>query len=157
MKKLLALLLAVMALMSLCACGAKEEAPAELDVAALAQALYEADIYDDILSEIPVQAAPVFYGYEESQVLACALYQSTAAAAEEVFVAECADAAAAATVKAGAEARIQSQIASYENYVPAEVPKLEAAILEVAGNYVVFSVSADAAAAQAIIDGYLGR
>lgn len=157
MKKLLALFLALMAFVNLAACGAKEEAPADIDVAALAKELFEADIYDDIISEIPLQAAPVFYGYEEGQVLACALYQSTAAAAEEIFVAQCADAAAAETVKAGAEARIQSQIAAYENYVPAEIPKLEAAILEVAGNYVIFSVSADAAAAQAIIDSHLGR
>lgn len=155
MKKLIALLLALAALCGLAACGAKEEAPAEIDVTALATALYEADIYDDILSEIPVVAAPVFYGYAEGDVVNCVLYQSTAAAAEEIFVAQCVSEEAAATVKAGAEARIQSQIASYENYVPAEVPKLEAAVLQTAGVYVIFVVSADAQAAQSIVDSYL--
>lgn len=157
MKKLIALLLALTALCGLAACGAKEEAPVEIDVTALAAALYEADIYDDILSEIPVVAAPVFYGYAEGDVTSCVLYQSTAAAAEEIFVAQCASEEAAAAVKAGAEARIQSQIASYENYVPAEVPKLNSAVLETAGEYVIFVVSADADAAQAIVNEYLGK
>ena len=157
MKKWIALLLAVLALCSLAACGAKEDAPVEIDVAALAADLYAADIYDDILSEIPLAAAPMFYGYAEGDVVSCALYQSTAAAAEEIFVAQCASEEAAAAVKAGAEARIQSQIASYENYVPAEVPKLEAAVLETAGVYVVFVVSADAEAARTIVNGYLGQ
>lgn len=155
MKKILALVLCLVCVCGFAACGAKEEAPKEIDVTALATELYEAGIYDDILSEIPTMAASRFYNYAEGDVVACALYQSTAAAAEEVFVAQCASEEAVATVKAGVEQRIQDQIASYENYVPTEVPKLNDALVITEGLYVIFVVSNDAAAAQSIIDSYL--
>lgn len=154
MKKILALLLCAAFVMAFAACGAKEEA-VEIDVTALAAALAAADIYDDILSEVPAAAASRFYGYEEGDVTACALYQSTAAAAEEVFVAQCVSEEALAAVKAGVEARIEEQIASYESYVPEEVPKLNDALVITEGLYLIFVVSADSAGAQGIIDSYL--
>lgn len=154
MKKFLALLLCAAFVMAFAACGAKEEA-VEIDVTALAAELAAADIYDDILSEVPAAAASRFYGYEEGDVTACALYQSTAAAAEEVFVAQCVSEEALAAVKAGVEARIEEQIASYESYVPAEVPKLNDALVITEGLYLIFVVSADSAGARSIVDSYL--
>lgn len=155
MKKIVALLLCAAFLCPLAACGGGEET-VSLDVTALAAELAAADLFDDIITEIPAAAAERFYGYEAADVTACALYQSTAAAAEEVFVAECAGSEALARVKAGAEARIEEQIASYENYVPAEVPKLESAILMTEGNTLIFVVCADYEGAQSILDSYLG-
>lgn len=154
MKRIVALLLCAAFVFAFAACGAKEEA-VELDVTALAAELAGADIYDDIISEVPAAAASRFYSYSEGDVTACALYQSTAAAAEEVFVAQCVSEEALAAVKAGVEGRIEEQIASYESYVPAEVPKLNSALIITQGLYLIFVVSADNAGAQSIIDRYL--
>ena len=153
MKKLLAMLLALALFAFATGCG--DKAGAELDVAALGAELAQADIYDDIVSEMPAELVPHFYSYNDGDVTECVLYQSTMAAAEEVFVAKCADEAAASRVKAACEQRVTDQIAAYESYVPAEVPKLQSAVLQVYGNYVIFVVSRDAATAQSIIDGYL--
>lgn len=153
MKKIVAMLLAL-ALFSFAA-GCGDKAGADIDVAALGAELAQADIFDDIVSEMPAELAPRFYSYDGGDVTECVLYQSTMAAAEEVFVAKCADEAAAGRVKAACEQRVADQTAAYESYVPAEVPKLQSAILQVSGCYVIFVVSRDAAAAQKIVDGYL--
>ena len=137
------------------ATGCGDKAGKDIDVTDLGAELAQADIYDDIVSEMPAELVSHFYSYNDGDVTECVLYQSTMAAAEEVFVAKCADEAAAARVKAACEQRVSDQIAAYESYVPAEVPKLQSAILQVSGNYVIFVVSRDTATAQSIIDGYL--
>ncbi len=153
MKTLLAMLLAL-ALFALAA-GCGSGTGKDIDIAALGAELAQADIYDDIVSEMPAELVPHFYSYNDGDVTECVLYQSTMAAAEEVFVAKCADEAAAARVKAACEQRVSDQVAAYESYVPAEVTKLQSAILQVSGSCVIFVVSRDAAAAQSIIDSYL--
>lgn len=152
MKKIFAMVLALALFAVAAGCGSTE---VEVNVAALAADLAAADIFDDIVSEMPAELVPHFYSYDETDVVGCALYQSTLAAAEEVFVARCADDAAAARVKKACEGRVADQLASYEDYVPAEVPKLKDALLQVSGNYVIFVVSNNTAAAQQIVDGYL--
>ena len=61
----------------------------------------------------------------------------------------------AQTLMEGLEQHVADQTASYASYLPGEVYKLENAILERYGNYVILCVAADAAAAQSVIDGYV--
>lgn len=154
MKKILAMLLALALFVVCVGCGS-DEAGVQIDVAALAADLAGADIFDDIVSEMPAQLAPKFYAYDEGDVIECALYQSTMAAAEEVFVAKCADADAAKRVLTACEGRVAEQTTAYESYVPAEIPKLESAILLAVGEYAIFVVSNNTAEAQSIVDSYL--
>lgn len=152
MKKIFAMVLALALFAVAAGCGSTE---VEVDVAALAADLAAADIFDDIVSEMPAELVPHFYSYDETDVVGCALYQSTLAAAEEVFVAECADHAAAERVMAACEGRISDQTAAYESYVPAEIPKLDDALLQAVGRYVIFVVSNNTPAAQQIVESYL--
>lgn len=154
MKKILALLLAVCLFAFAAGCGDSDKGP-EVDVAALAAELGAADIFDDIVSEMPAELAPRFYSYDEADVVTCALYQSTLAAAEEVFVAECTDHEAAKRVMEACDGRVEDQIAAYESYVPAEVPKLESSLCMAAGKYVFFVVSNNTDEAQRIVESYL--
>lgn len=154
MKRFFALLLAVCLFAFAAGCGDSYKGP-EVDVAALAAELAAADIFDDIVSEMPAELAPHFYSYDEADVVACALYQSTLAAAEEVFIVECTDHDAAKRVMESCEGRIEEQIAAYENYVPAEVPKLEGALRMAIEKYVFFVVSNDSDEAQRIVESYL--
>lgn len=154
MKRIFALLLAVCLFALAAGCGDSYKG-SEVDVAALAAELAEADIFDDIVSEMPAELAPRFYSYDEADVVTCALYQSTLAAAEEVFIVECTDHDAAMRVMAACEQRVEEQIAAYESYVPAEVPKLEGALRMAIAKYVFFVVSNDSDEAQRIVESYL--
>lgn len=153
MKRIFAMLLALTLFAFTTGCGST--ANVDIDVAALAAELAAADIFDDIVSDLPARVAPQYYSYDEADVVSCALYQSTLAAAEEVFVAECTDHAAAERVMEACEGRVADQKASYENYVPAEIPKLDDALLMTVGSYVFFVVSNNSPAAQQIVERYL--
>ncbi len=154
MKKVLALLMAVCLFAFAAGCGDSNEGP-EVDVAALAAELAAADIFDDIVSEMPAELALRFYSYDGADVVTCALYQSTLAAAEEVFVAECTDHDAAERVMEACDGRVEEQITAYESYVPAEVPKLEGSLRMAIGKYVFFVVSNNTDEAQRIVESYL--
>ena len=54
------------------------------------------------------------------------------------------------------ENRVAYQKAGYEDYGPAEVPKLDSAVIKSAGSYVVMCVSDDNAKAEEVIKSYLG-
>ena len=63
-----------------------------------------------------------------------------------------------ASAKAGAEAvqnRLDSQIAIYKDYTPAEIYKLEEAVIITNGNWVAFAACADNARAKEIIENML--
>lgn len=154
MKRFLTLLLALCLFAFAAGCGDSYKG-SEVDVAALAAELAEADIFDDIVSEMPAELAPRFYGYDGADVVTCVLYQSTLAAAEEIFVAECADHEAAKRVMAACNERVDEQKAAYESYVPAEVPKLENSLRMAIEKYVFFVVSNDSAEAQRIVESYM--
>ena len=51
--------------------------------------------------------------------------------------------------------RVSEQIESFTDYVPAELTKLNAAVIKVSGKYAVLSVSDDPEKAKKIIDKYL--
>ena len=62
----------------------------------------------------------------------------------------CTEAAEAA--RTALEARISDQRAAYESYIPEEVTKLDAAILDIRGSSVLLVVAADIEAAEAALD-----
>ena len=64
---------------------------------------------------------------------------------------EAVDAAAAGEIAAQLQAFTDSWIAGYSDYKPEEVPKLESAVLEQDGVYVVFCVTADNTAAKSAV------
>ena len=85
----------------------------------------------------------------------CAVYFGTGATAEEIAVVKCTGNDEADKAEAAFNARVESQISAYENYVPSEVPKLENAIVRRSGVYAVYVTANDEAGAQDIIDQYM--
>ena len=158
MKKTLAVLAALVLLAGLlCACGDKaEEAPAELDMAALDTALEEGGVFSDILNPpFEVDVVTMLYGLDEADITTCLVRCSTGATAEELAVFEAPDAAAAGRIAGAMETRVAAQTESFRNYVPEEVLKLEKAIIRTSGNYVVYITAADPDEAGKILDAYL--
>ena len=69
------------------------------------------------------------------------VYVSTGATAEEIAVFEAVDADAAQRIEAAVLQRIADQKTSFEDYLPAELPRLEDPFLFVKGRYVVLCIS----------------
>ena len=146
MKKVM--LAAMMAAMLLTSCN---EQPKDVDISALASQIVGEVSFDDSLSEIDDDMISMLYsidGYTDA-----VLYKGSGATAEEVaiFKMETTDDAKAALEEA--QAHIQSQIESYESYIPEEVSRLEDAIVRQDGCYVSVVVSGDSAAAEMLLDG----
>lgn len=146
MKKVM--LAAMMAAMLLTSCN---EQPKDVDISALASQIVGEVSFDDSLSEIDDDMISMLYsidGYTDA-----VLYKGSGATAEEVaiFKMETTDDAKEALEEA--QAHIQSQIESYESYIPEEVSRLEDAIVRQDGYYVSVVVSGDSAAAEKLLDG----
>lgn len=138
----------MMAAMLLTSCN---EQPKDVDISALASQIVGEVSFDDSLSEIDDDMISMLYsidGYTDA-----VLYKGSGATAEEVaiFKMETTDDAKAALEEA--QAHIQSQIESYESYIPEEVSRLEDAIVRQDGCYVSVVVSGDSAAAEKLLDG----
>lgn len=149
MKRTLSILIAVCLIMALAAgCGAKEKG---YDLETVAKNLEESGAFSDILSEVNLNVASVLYGFDAADVAECKLLCSTGATTEEIGLFRCADEAAAARVLSFAERRVESQRTAYESYAPAEMPKLDDAIVKQDGVYVFYIVSYSSAVAEKVL------
>ena len=131
----------------LCACGGGGE-KAPFDPAATADALLESGAFSETLEAIDQDVACILYGIDESTVTGGAVYGSTGATAEEIAVFTLSDAAGAAAAKTALENRVTDQKAALESYLPAEIVKLDAALIEQRGNSVLMVVASDIEAAE---------
>ena len=154
MKKLFLLLPAAL-LLFLCACGGSSEQKADFEPSELAKALYDSSCFTDLLSEVDSATALEMYGIDADTVESCAVYFGTGATAEEIAVVKCTGNDEADKAEAAFNARVESQISAYENYVPSEVPKLENAIVRRSGVYAVYVTANDEPGAREIIDQYM--
>ncbi len=122
------------------------------DLEALSSQLEASGAFSDILSPVDIKIAASQYGFDESDVTDSKVLCSTQATTEEIGLFKCSSEDAAARVKTAAAARVKSQRETYESYAPAEMPKLDDAIVVQNGLYVFYIVSADSSKAQAVLD-----
>lgn len=109
-------------------------------------------VFSEELESIDAELICLLYGLDNTVVTDCAGYLSTGATAEELVLFTAADEAAAETVRAACESRVEDQILAYEDYGPAEVPKLENAVVQVRGTTVLMVVAGDFVGAAAAVD-----
>lgn len=151
MKKLIAIALAFALLLTLAACGGGSSEKT-LDIAAFTQSVLDTVEYDDELIELSENALPHYYtlpdGVEEYKIYVSA----TSGTANELAVFKCKDSSAVTAVKEAVDARIETQRTNYENYVPAEIGRIDNALVKTSGNYVLFSVSADNETVEKLFD-----
>jgi len=148
--KLIAAVLAAV-MLAVSGCGAKKDI--QIDIDALASELAAGVAFEDELSLIDDGMIPMLY---DPDVYADAvLYLGSGATAEEIAVFACEDETRAKGMLDEANSHIESQIISFEDYIPAEVQRLEEAIVRQAGRYVVIVVTADTDAAEKILDEHL--
>ena len=126
--------------------------PVTLDVQAAADTLKSEAPVDDSLAALSDAMFSNLYDVQDADVQSRAAYTSAEATADEIVVIEAKDTDAAARVKEAMETRVADQISTFESYAPAEVAKLNDAVIEVRDKYVILCVCSDAAQARDAID-----
>ncbi len=111
------------------------------------------ELFEEQMVSAGSERAISVFGLDPASVADCAYYAATAAVAEEVLVVKASNAAAVNSIVNGINERKASQLEDYADYVPKEVPKLQSAVTVTKGDYVVFCVSGNNAAAAEIING----
>ena len=149
MKKLLPIVLALSLALSLSACGGGEESYKPEDVRAMA----DAGAFSEELEELDGDTAFALYGLadrglEREDLTDCAILRSAGATCEEGAVLVFTGADKAKTAKEALENYVQSQIEANTEYRPAEIPKLEAALVDVRGETLLLVVANELDAAK---------
>ena len=146
------LITAALAALVLMGCGGKK---ADFDVAELGNDLATNITYEDSLGQMDLDMAGMFLNLSDVNVAKAAIYEGSGGTAEEIVVLECASDEDAAKAEGVLKTRVSEQIESFTDYVPAELTKLNAAIVKVNGKYAVLSVSGSPEEAKKIIDKYM--
>ena len=153
MKKLFSLCVALAFTLILAACSGGGAPAGAYDPDATAQALLDSGAFSEALEALDADLISSLYGLE-SQPEAAAVYTSTGATAEEIAVLVFSTQEEADDARKALEARVSDQKDACEGYLPAELPKLEQAIVKESGSSVLLVVANDSQAAQAALDGY---
>lgn len=118
----------------------------------IAQKLQESLSFEYPLNQLPEEAANRLYKLEGDLIEEQSVYVGTGGAlADEVSVWRVKDEKDAETVKEAAETRVENQKVSFKDYVPAEMPKLEKAVITVSGDTVILCVSGNPDKAKEVI------
>ena len=150
MKKLICALLVCALLLAVCAGCGKKEQDSSFQPEQTIQALLDSGAFSETLEELDPTLLFSLPGDAEDYA-GSALVYSTGATAETAAVILAPDADRAQQAEAALQTWVDGQIEAERNYRPAEVEKLEHAILETRGNSVLLVVAADwEKAAQAI-------
>ena len=116
------------------------------------QTLLEAELFSESLEEVDSSVLYGLYGLDAGLMSSSVAYLSTGATAEEVALFILNDAEDADTVQTACEKRVTDQIPACESYNPAEVTKLEGAVISVRDNTVLLVVGQDPAAVRDAVD-----
>ncbi len=150
MKKFLSVFISAALVMSLAACGGGETA---FDPAADAKTLLETEgVFSEAMTEIDRSTACALYGMDESTVTDSAVYGATGCA-EELAIFTLSDETAAQAAATQLGYRVEDRKEGLADYMPAELPKLDKAVVETRGNSVLLVIAADYAGVDAFLKG----
>lgn len=148
MKKLIVLILAGMLLL-LSACGAPAGTEdIQIGMEALANKLLESELFGETLNKVDDGIAEILYDIDGAS--AALVYVGSGAVADELALFELANETEAQSAISSAEARIAAQKDSFAAYIPEEVPKLDHAVMETYGRYLIVCVSGGDGASEII-------
>ena len=151
--KLLCLAAALCLLLGACSAPA-DSGSAAFDPEAATQAVLDSGAFSVELTELDAALLYDFSGYGlDSSTLTASKAYSSSGFAEQVSVTVWKDEAAAQAAVDMFKTYLEDMAATYKDYAPAEVPKLENAVLEQRGGSVLLAVANDAGAAKTAVDG----
>lgn len=152
MKKLKIVLIALLSMLLLAACGSKKESK-EVTVSPsdLAKKLAEETVTSDTLSEVNTDIMASTYFVDTTKIESSSAYMSTGASACEAAVIKCSDADYVSEVEKLLKNRVSNQTELFSSYNAGETKKLEGALIKTSGNYVVLCVCDDTGKAEDIL------
>ena len=122
--------------------------PEDLDIEALAHKLGTEIVYDDELVRLSDDMVKKVYVFSADQLV---VWAGSGATAEKIIVGQAESAAAAKRLEEEFKNYLDAEIKRYENYVPAELVRLDDAVVMRSGRYVAYCVTADYRVAEEII------
>lgn len=135
--------------------GCKSTSAVTVDVAALGNALHTQVSYDDTLEILDQEIGLVLYGIDAADVKTAAVYASTGGTAEEIAVFEGTDEQAAERIAQAVNKRVADLRASFADYIPTEVARIDNHVLRTQGNYVVLCIAENKEQVEKVINTYL--
>lgn len=164
MKKSILLILSLVMVLALVACGDKEKDNNDkggsdtkqektLDAAALINDLKTNITYEATLEEVAKDDISNFIELE-ADVQATLYMGSTSSTAEEIGVFVCKDKATADKMLANVKAFLTDQSESFKYYIPKESERIDNGVVEMKGNVVIMCISGDSNKAKEIIGKY---
>lgn len=127
-----------------------EPAANEVDLDACAKALLDEGIFTAELTALSESAIPNFFTVEAGNK--AVVYMANNGSADSFGLFKAADETAANNILTNVKDYITGVKDNAALYTPEDVPKIEAAVVNVYGNYAVFCISNDAAKAKEIIE-----
>lgn len=154
MKKMLCVGLAALMLLACAGCGSEPEKTAAFSAEETTRALLDSGAYSETLEELETDIAVMMFWLsgDAAQYEGSKVYYSTGATCEAAAVICVQDETLVPEVEQALNDWVQSQIEAEKDYRPAEVPKLENAIIEARGNSVLLVVAADGEKASEAIE-----
>ena len=145
MKKFLTIVLALALTLGLAACGGTNDAP-PLYAAYHVEKMVEAGAFSETLEELDADVAFALYkladaGLEREDLKDCAVLRSAGATCEEGAVLVLSGEKAAKSAGDALKTYVQGQIDANVDYLPAEIPKLEGAYIDIKGSTVLMVVA----------------
>lgn len=141
MKKIIPALLCACLCLTLCACGSSKSA-ADFTTGDADTLINTDGLFSEQLEKVDADVLCQLYGIDQTTVSDCKGYLSTGATAEEVAVFIVKDKSGVQAVKDACDKRIADQKEACKDYLPAEEPKLDSAVVETRGNTVLLAVAA---------------
>lgn len=142
---------AVMALLAGCGSGTSQS----VDLDALEKSLVNDISYEDTLSKLSDEDISNYITIPEG--VTGVMYMGSGATAESVAVFTAPDEATADILEDNIELYLQDQESAFEDYKPEEAKRIDNAVLEQEGKYVVLCVSGESSKAESIIDKTFGK
>lgn len=147
-----ALMITVLTVLS--GCGSSK-AGTDADAKTIGSDLLNKITYADEMTEMDYDTASMIISLSDVNVVDSVIYESTGATAEEIVVLKCGSSDDAKKASEAFKQRVSEQKESFQDYVPEELTKLNAAVIAVSGDFAVLSVSDDPDTAKEIISEYL--
>lgn len=125
-----------------------------LNITDVKDAVLDAGVFEDEVASIDTSYSEMLMGIASSDFTDGIIMGGSGATAEIFAVFETADETAAASLKEKCEAYAAKQVQSYADYKPAEVDKLNHAVIKSSGQYVILCVAGNYETAETVISEY---
>ena len=126
-----------------------------LSASSMADTLREKVAFTDQMEKADADTVYALYHLSADQVAEQSVYVSTGATAEEIAVFAAKDEAAVKQIEQAVQKRLQTQKDGFADYLPAEMDKLNQAVIVTEGRYVIFCVASDAGQVRSVVHSFL--